>query len=217
MKGNLKAAIFAIVLLIAVAFPALAEITPSKAALVQMISEQPESTNVKHNDIVRMVEAAFSEGKKQNIDPFLIISLMDTESKFHSSARSSEGARGLMQVIPRWHRDKIRGRNINHIETNIEVGTQVLADCLDRQNGNIKKALNCYSSNARNYVAKLKAGYLQARTADMLYRFKHDLPLAVMGKFEDPKNFTILHQPTSTLALNKRRVNEQLILPSRGS
>ena len=216
MSKCLKTVIVTFVLLMSAVFPASAEIAPTKTALVQMIFEQTKRTNVKHNDIVRMVNAAFFEGKKRSIDPFLIISLINTESKFSPLAKSSEGARGLMQVIPRWHQDKIRGRNINHIETNIEVGTQVLADCLDRQKGHIKKALRCYSSGARNYDAKLKAGYLEARSADMLYRFKNDLPLAVIGTFEEPKKFSILQTPLTMLALDRRRVDERVILASLG-
>ena len=211
-----KTAVMATVLLLAMAFPAFADVAPTKTALIEMISKETAKTGVKHSDIVRMVNAAFYEGKKQNIDPFLIVSLMNTESKFRPWAQSPKGARGLMQVIPKWHRDKIKGRNINHIETNIEVGTQVLADCLDRRNGNIKKALHCYSSGAHQYAAKLKSGYIQARTADVIYRFKHDLPLAVVAKFEEPKNFAISHQPLPMLAGVVRNDTNRIILASLG-
>lgn len=216
MKKYFNCAIMSIVLLIAVTFPAHAVIAPTKTALVQMISEQTKGTKVNHTDAVRIVNASFIEGKKRDIDPFLIISLIKAESRFRPLAVSSEGARGLMQVIPRWHHDKIRGRNINHIETNIEVGTQVLADCLASQKGHIKKALRCYSSGAVGYTAKLKTGYLQARQADLIYRFKNNLPLVVSGTFEEPKNFSISHNPPPLLASVKRRAEEQILLASLG-
>ena len=212
-----KAAIMAIVLLLASALPAQADVAPSKTALIEMISKETKRTGVERKDIVRMVNAAFKEGKKQNIDPFLIISLMNTESKFRFWAKSGEGARGLMQVIPRWHRDKIKGRDIHHIETNIEVGTKVLANCLKSRKGDIKKALNCYSGGARNYAAKLKAGYIQARSADVIYRFKHHLPLIVVAKFEEPNNFsTLQHKSSPVLAGVKPTANEQVLLASLG-
>lgn len=214
MISCLKSATMAVVLLLASAFPAFADVVPTKNALVEMISKETQKTGVKHSDIVRMVNAAFIEGKKRNIDPFLIISLMNTESKFRPWAKSHEGARGLMQVIPRWHQDKIKGRNINHIETNIEVGTQVLADCLDKRKGNIKKALQCYSGGARNYAAKLKSGHTQARTADMIYRFKNDLPLNVVAKFEEPSNFYVSPKPYPTLADVKQDEKARLLLAS---
>ncbi len=201
MKKYLNSATMAVALLLAMAFPAFADVAPTKTALVEMISKETEKTGVKHSDIVRMVNASFIEGKKRNIDPFLIVSLMNTESKFRPWAKSVEGARGLMQVIPRWHQDKIRGRNINHIETNIEVGTQVLADCLDRRKGNLTKALHCYSSGARHYAAKLKTGYQQARTADLIHRFKNNLPLVVVAKFEEPRNFYVSPTHYTTLTI----------------
>ena len=206
----------AIVLLLASAFPAFADVAPTKTALVEMISKETEKTGVKHNDIVRMVNAAFAEGKKQNIDPFLIVSLMKTESKFHPRAKSTEGARGLMQVIPKWHQDKIKGRNIEHIETNIEVGTQVLADCLDKHRGRLRRALNCYSSGALHYASKLKAGYEQARAADVVYRFKHQLPMVVVAKFEEPQNFHISPSLLSKTATIVRDDNDRLLLASFG-
>ncbi len=216
MKKYLNSAIMAIVLLLASALPAFADVAPSKTALVEMISKETRKTGVKRSDIVRIVNAAFIEGKKRNVDPFLIISLMNTESKFRFWAKSGEGARGLMQVIPRWHQDKIKGRDIHHIETNIEVGTKVLADCLDRRKGNIKKALHCYSGGASNYAAKLKAGYIQARTADAIYRFKNHLPLAVVAKFEEPNNFAISPNPLPMLAGVVQNDNNRVILASLG-
>ena len=209
-----KTAVMATVLLLASAFPAFADVAPTKTALVEMISKKTEKTSVKHNDIVRMVNAAFAEGKKQNIDPFLIVSLINTESKFIPWAKSTEGARGLTQVIPKWHRDKIKGRNIEHIETNIEVGIQVLADCLDKHRGRLRRALNCYSGGDAQYMAKLKDGYEQARTADIAYRFKHQLPMIVVAKFEDPKNFHISPNLLSKTATVVRDDNDRLLLAS---
>lgn len=196
----LKTAVMVLAVMLSTAFPALADVTFTKAALVDMISKEIRKNSVKHSEIVRIVNAVFTEGVKRNIDPFLIVSLINTESKFVPSAKSVEGARGLMQVIPKWHQDKIKGRDINHIETNIEVGTKVLSDCLISREGNIKKALNCYSGGAQQYAAKLKTGYNQAKSADVIYRFKNDLPIVVVSKFETPNSFYISRTPISTLA-----------------
>lgn len=183
--------IFALVITMVSAFPAIAEVTHTKTALVKMITKETRNTGVKHRDIVRMVNAAFKEGKRHGVSAFLIISVMNTESKFRPWAKNKSGASGLMQIIPRWHMDKIKGRNIHRIETNIEVGTTVLADCLRRHDGLIKSALRCYSGNARNYTAKIKTGYKQAKAADVIYRFKYNLPLVVLARFEEPNSFSI--------------------------
>jgi soluble lytic murein transglycosylase-like protein len=196
----LKSAILAIALFFSMVFPAQAETTPTKAAVVKMISK--ENNKLQAKDITRIVNAVFTETKKHNIDPLFMLSLIRHESRYNPRARSRAGALGLTQVIPRWHRDKIRGRNIMNIETNIEVGTQVLADCLESNKGYIRKAVKCYSSNAKNYQAFLKAGYIKIKEADVIYRFENELPLAEKEAiFEMP-------QPIST-SLN----TEQALAP----
>ena len=40
------------------------------------------------------------EGKRRSLDPMLILAVIDVESRFQNVAVSSEGARGLMQILP---------------------------------------------------------------------------------------------------------------------
>lgn len=167
-----------------------ADINTTKRATVRMISQETKY-KVAAKDIVRMVNAVFKEATKHNLDPFLIIGMIKTESTFKPSISNRSGAKGLMQVIPRYHRDKIRGRNIMNIETNVEVGVQVYADCLSNNNYNMKKASRCYSGGAKNYTAKLKDGWGAAKKADIAYRFENELPLSVTSTFESPNAFSI--------------------------
>lgn len=104
--------------------------------------------------IKTIVDIAFEQGIKHKIDPFLILAVIKKESAFKPIARNRSKASGLMQVIPYWHRDKIRGRNIFSVPVNIEVGTLVLKDCLDRNYQNLNKALRCYSGGAGIKYAK---------------------------------------------------------------
>lgn len=166
------------------------ELNHTKQAIVKMIVEETRN-KVSLKDVKRIVNAVFKESDKQNVDPFLILSVLGVESTFNPSATNKSGARGLGQVIPKWHRDKIRGRDIMNIETNIEVSTQVFVDCLNKGNNSIYKAARCYSSNASNFVAKLKAGHNRAKKADLLYRLQNDLPIVVVSRFESPKTFSI--------------------------
>ncbi len=163
-----------------------------------MISQETNN-KVAARDIVRMVNAVFKEATRHSLDPFLLVSLVGIESRYQARAASKAGARGLMQVIPRWHRDKIKGRDIMNIETNIEVGSQILADCLDNNNGNLKKASRCYSGNAKNYVVKLKDGHNAAKKADVLYRFENELPLAV-DTSESPVSISVSTEQLPLLA-----------------
>lgn len=116
----------------------------------QFAVEWITGTNTKgtSSDIIKIVEAAFAQGIKHKIDPFLILALINKESTFNKKAKNKSKASGLMQVIPYWHRDKINGRNIFSVDVNIEVGTQVLKDCLDKHSQKIDRALRCYSGGA---------------------------------------------------------------------
>lgn len=80
----------------------------------------------------------------RGLDPKLVLSIIATESEFRKGVKSKGNARGLMQVIPYWHKDKIRGRNIYDIQTNIDVGTQILAEYKKRAKGDEHRALAMY-------------------------------------------------------------------------
>ena len=91
--------------------------------------------------------AAETSGRKLGIDPLLIVAVMAIESKFNPFAESSMGAQGLMQVIPRFHVDKIgKGAGQDALfdpMLNIRVGTQVLVEGL-RRFGSVQGALQYY-------------------------------------------------------------------------
>ena len=77
--------------------------------------------------------------------PFeLFVAVITIESRFDPMALSTTGAKGLTQVIEYWHQDKIKGRDIYDLKVNLEVGSNILKDCLKRKK-KITKALYCYS------------------------------------------------------------------------
>ncbi|BAL22976.1 transglycosylase SLT domain-containing protein [Azoarcus sp. KH32C] len=94
-----------------------------------------------------MLAAAETSGRKLGIDPLLIVAVMAIESKFNPFAESSMGAQGLMQVIPRFHLDKIgKGAGEGALfdpMLNIRVGTQVLVEGMKRF-GSMQTALQYY-------------------------------------------------------------------------
>jgi soluble lytic murein transglycosylase-like protein len=61
-----------------------------------------------------------------DLDPNLVFKVIKVESTFRKTARSKKDGKGLMQIVPKWHKDKIKVRNIYDIRTNIEVGTSIL-------------------------------------------------------------------------------------------
>ena len=111
-------------------------------------------------DSQRIVAAAFSQAEAQRISPTLILAVVAQESGFRPTARSGYGAEGLMQVSARHHPDKLRGLRQGALlrpETNIRVGTQVLAEYLDLNHGRLDPALRKYSGNAGAYSRKVRA------------------------------------------------------------
>ena len=96
-------------------------------------------------DLVSMAHAA---GHQIGLDPLLIIAVMAVESRFNPIAESVMGAKGLMQVIPKYHLEKFRefgGEKyaVFDPETNILVGTRILKDYLAKT-GSVDSALQLY-------------------------------------------------------------------------
>jgi soluble lytic murein transglycosylase-like protein len=95
-----------------------------------------------------LVTIAHTAGHQIGLDPLLIIAVMAVESRFNPIAESVQGAKGLMQVIPKYHVDKFREYGgekyaVFDPETNILVGSQILKDYLS-QTGSLNDALQRY-------------------------------------------------------------------------
>jgi soluble lytic murein transglycosylase-like protein len=103
---------------------------------------------VSQDAIFDLVGLAHATGRQIGLDPLLIIAVISVESRFNPIAESVAGAKGLMQVIPRFHVDKLRSHGgedtVFDPETNIRVGTQILKEYLTRT-GNLSMALQMYA------------------------------------------------------------------------
>jgi soluble lytic murein transglycosylase-like protein len=100
-----------------------------------------------------ITHAAFTAGRRRGIDPVLVLAVAAVESKFKSRAVNPvTGATGLMQVMPQWHQDKIEKLGGDPamllIEPNITVGTAILAEYLEAEDGNLEQALGRYLGRA---------------------------------------------------------------------
>lgn len=100
---------------------------------------------------------------KNGLDPFLVYSIIQTESHFVPHAVSPKGARGLMQVMPSWSKGfGIAPDDLFHPAINICVGTSILRDDLKRLR-NLWKALAAYNSGRSHgrekYVKKVMKIY----------------------------------------------------------
>jgi soluble lytic murein transglycosylase-like protein len=96
----------------------------------------------------RMVSAANRVARQLGLDPFLVLAVISVESRFNPIAESVMGAKGLMQIIPKYHRDKLdelggEGAVLDP-ETNIEVGARILQEYVYRT-GSLEAGLQLYN------------------------------------------------------------------------
>jgi soluble lytic murein transglycosylase-like protein len=109
------------------------------------------------------------EARRANLDPQLVLALINVESNFDRFAISSAGAQGLMQIMPFWL-DEI-GKpddNLFDIETNLRFGCTILSLYLQREKGDMHRALARYNGSVgkhwyprRVYTALRKRWYQQ--------------------------------------------------------
>lgn len=96
-------------------------------------------------DWVRFAHATAHEIK---LNPLLILAVISVESRFNPIAESGVGAKGLMQVIPKYHADKLAQfggeRAVFDPRTNILVGSKILKEYL-RRTDNLSIALQMYA------------------------------------------------------------------------
>lgn len=98
------------------------------------------------------------EAKRVDLPPELILAVIEVESNFDRYAISVVGALGLMQVMPFW-KDEI-GRpedNLVRIDTNLRYGCTILRYYLDKENGDLRRALGRYNGSLgkRKYPNKV--------------------------------------------------------------
>lgn len=95
-----------------------------------------------------LVSQAHRVGEQFQLDPLLIIAVIAIESRFNPIAESVAGAKGLMQIIPKYHGDKLDEFGGEHAvfdpAANIHVGAQILKEYLHRT-GNLSVALQKYA------------------------------------------------------------------------
>jgi soluble lytic murein transglycosylase-like protein len=108
--------------------------------------------------IQRLVEMAFAVGHEVNLDPLLILAVMAVESRFNPIAESGAGAQGLMQVIPKYHADKLPDSQTDASfltpSVNVLVGAKVLKDYIGRSGGNLQSGLQMYNGSPWDSTAQ---------------------------------------------------------------
>jgi hypothetical protein len=108
--------------------------------------------------------AAQLAGHELHLDPLLIIAVIGVESGFNPFSQSGYGAQGLMQVVPRFHADKLpeEAAPAAFLDpvTNVRVGASVLRESISRM-GSLEDGLQQFGGAtkdpARRYSSKVLA------------------------------------------------------------
>ncbi|MDH3351045.1 MAG: lytic transglycosylase domain-containing protein [Gammaproteobacteria bacterium] len=98
------------------------------------------------------------EASRAELPPELVLAVIEVESNFDRYAISVAGALGLMQVMPFW-REEI-GRpddNLIRLDTNLRYGCTILKFYLDKEQGDLRRALGRYNGSLgkRKYPNKV--------------------------------------------------------------
>ncbi len=95
-----------------------------------------------------LLRAIHKEATITELQPDLILALIEIESGFDRFAVSRAGAQGLMQVMPFWKGEIGRPEdNLTDINTNLRYGCRILQFYLKKEHGHIARALARYNGS----------------------------------------------------------------------
>ncbi len=108
-------------------------------------------------------------GTHHSIPPLLVLSIIWRESFFDESIVSTANARGPMQVIYKYHKEKLdrikkKEKDLHDIDTGIRIGVEVLREYFDKYDRNIFRAMTAYVGGThKTYAQDILTRYFNAR------------------------------------------------------
>lgn len=181
-------------------------IATEKEALVEWVADNSHN-KVSIDKATRIVDAAYAHAADQKVDPLVILAMIKNESGFRAKVCSREGACSMMQIIPKYHRAKIAGRDINKLEVSIEVGSKILREYLDLSGDNLYKAMNRYSGGGgKAYYGRVAKTHKTLSRHIVEYAFKSEKQIFARHDIDKP----IINPPSQNylMALNGQ-INNQ--------
>jgi soluble lytic murein transglycosylase-like protein len=121
------------------------------------------------------VSIAYRAADQHRLDALLILAVMAIESRYNPVAESVMGAKGLMQVIPKYHQEKLSehggDQSLLEPEVNILVGAQILRE-YQRRFGDLETALQMYAGALDEPTSAYSAKVLAEKARLDILRFK---------------------------------------------
>lgn len=148
---------------------AIGELSPRMRAALESVSRR---YRVSMGPLEPIFAAAESAGREYRLDPLLIVSVIAIESRFNPFSESVMGAQGLMQVMPRYHLDKLPAGadDLSFFDPvlNVRIGARILKESI-RRNGSLAAGLQQFAGALddpdQRYAARVMAEKARLETA----------------------------------------------------
>lgn len=120
-------------------------------------------------------EYVYKYAKENDVDPYLVFSIIKAESNFNRNVESSSGAIGLMQLMESTAVEKANeiGQEVvvkealYNPEINIKIGTSYYSYLIKHYNGNEHLALAAYNAGMGNVDRWIKEGTIKEDGSDL--------------------------------------------------
>ena len=139
------------------------ELDPTQRILVEYLTRR---FAIAAGPTAALVETAYRAAEDSGLDPLLVLAVISIESRFNPIAESSMGAKGLMQIIPKYHRARLSEHGGDEAvfdpESNILVGAKILQEYVYRT-GTLEAGLQTYNGASRDATAQYAQRVLAER------------------------------------------------------
>ncbi|MCB1986182.1 MAG: lytic transglycosylase domain-containing protein [Burkholderiales bacterium] len=132
---------------VAVTYHDYAKLTTDNTWLAEM-SKRLKRFKPNQHERESFLRTVYYEATRAGLDPQLVLSMIQVESGFRKYAISHAGARGYMQIMPFW-KEAIGDENHNlfHLRVNLRYGCMILRHYLNKENGDLFRALGRYNGS----------------------------------------------------------------------
>lgn len=105
-----------------------------------------------HEKRLRLLRLIHREATHAELHPELVLAVIDIESNFDRFAISKAGAMGLMQIMPFWLKEIGHpNESLFDIRTNLRMGCTILKFYLQKEKGDLGRALARYNGSLGSY------------------------------------------------------------------